>query len=84
MQSPYPGLRQWAFDTLSIPTMSAEMERLFSHARRMITVDRNRLKIEQLEAAPCMKHWLDVGIPSTEQRYSEDAILLWEGLAVTC
>jgi hypothetical protein len=61
-QSPHPNLRQWAFDTLSIPAMSAEMERLFAQARRMITVDRNRLKIEQLEASLCMKHWLDVGL----------------------
>jgi hypothetical protein len=74
MQSPHPGLRQWAFDTLSIPAMSAEMERLFAQARRMITVDRNRLKIEQLEASLCMKHWLDVGLLSTEQRYSGGAL----------
>jgi hypothetical protein len=63
-----PSLRQWAFDTLSIPAMSAEVERCFSQARRLITFDRNRLSSETLEVLLCYKHWLDVGI--LEQRYS--------------
>jgi hypothetical protein len=62
MQAPYPGLRPWAFDTLSIPATSAELERIFSQAKRTITVDRNRLKDESFEAAQCMKHWLDQDI----------------------
>jgi hypothetical protein len=73
MESPYPGLRQWAFDTLSVPAMSAEMERLFAQARRVITVDRNRLKTENLEVLLCMKHWLDADI-LPDQRSSEGTL----------
>ena len=57
-----PSLRQWAFDTLSVPAMSAEVERCFSQARRLITFDRNRLSSESLEVLLCYKHWLDTGI----------------------
>ena len=59
MESPFDLLRPWAFDTLSIPAMSAEMERCFSQASRIITVDRNRLSVDNLERLLCMKHWLD-------------------------
>ena len=59
MHSEFPSLRQWAFDVLSIPAMSAEVERVFSQARRLITVDRNRLGSEMVEQLACMKHWLD-------------------------
>ena len=62
MQSPFPGLRQWAFDTLSVPVMSAEVERVFSQARRLITQDRNRLGEDMVEALLCLKHWWDSGI----------------------
>jgi hypothetical protein len=55
-------LRQWAFDSLSVPAMSAEIERGFSQARRIITIDRNRMSTEALEASLCYKHWLDTGI----------------------
>jgi hypothetical protein len=61
-----PSLRQWAFDSLSVPAMSAEVERCFSQARRLITFDRNRLSSETLEVLLCYKHWIDVGI--LEQR----------------
>lgn len=59
MQCDYPRLRQWALDTLSVPAMSAEIERVFSQAKRLITVDRNRLSNDMIEASVCMKHWLD-------------------------
>lgn len=58
LQQPYPTLRQWAFDTLSIPATSAEIERVFSQARRLITDDRNSLSIENLEILLCFKHWM--------------------------
>ena len=61
-QYPVPSLRQWAFDTLSIPAMSAEIERVFSSSRRTITVDRNTLSNERFEALQCMKHWIDNGL----------------------
>ena len=57
-----PGLRQWAFDTLSIPAMSAELERVFSQARRTITDDRNRLLPESVEAVQCLKQWHNQGV----------------------
>ena len=33
----------WALDTLSIPAMSAECERVFSSAKKLITPERNAL-----------------------------------------
>jgi hypothetical protein len=59
MQCDYSGLRQWALDTLSVPAMSSEIERVFSQAKRLITSDRNRLSNDLVEASICMKHWLD-------------------------
>jgi hypothetical protein len=59
---PYPTLRQWAFDILSIPATSAEIERVFSQARRLITDDRNSLSIENLEILLCFKHWMKHGL----------------------
>src|ERR1700712_62374 len=68
MQCDYPELRQWAFDTLSIPAMSAELERIFSQAKRTITSDRNRLLAESFEESQCLKHWLDHGLFSLVAR----------------
>ena len=59
MDYPCPSLRQWAFDTLSIPAMSTEIERVFASSKRTITADRNSLSNESFEAIQCMKHWLD-------------------------
>jgi|SRR5882757_4839327 len=56
LQSDYPELRQWANDTLSIPAMSTELERIFSQSKRTITADRNRLAATTFEASQCMKH----------------------------
>ena len=68
MQCDYPELRQWAFDTLSVPAMSAELERIFSQAKRTITSDRNRLLAENFEESQCLKHWLDHGLFSLVDR----------------
>ena len=57
MNCEYPQLRQWAFDTLSIPAMSAELERVFSQSKRYFTDDRNRLAADQFEAVQCLKQW---------------------------
>ena len=59
MEYPSPSLRQWAFDILSIPAMSTEIERVFSSSKRTISIDRNSLSNESFEAIQCMKHWLD-------------------------
>jgi hypothetical protein len=46
---PWKGVRQQALDVLSIPAMSAEIERVFSDAKRLITPDRNRLLDSTIE-----------------------------------
>ena len=50
-----------ALDILSIPTISAEPERLFSGAKITITDRRNRLGIESIEAIECLKSWFSKG-----------------------
>jgi len=49
-----------ALDILSIPTMSADPERLFSGAKITITDRRNRLGIDTIEALECLKSWLGI------------------------
>jgi hypothetical protein len=63
-QCEYPQLRQWAFDTLSAPAMSAELERVFSQAKRFYPSDRNRLATEAFEAMMLLKQWSLQGIYS--------------------
>jgi hypothetical protein len=55
----FPTLRLLAFDILSIPAMSAECERVFSSAKKMITPDRNGLNSDIVEACECLKYWWD-------------------------
>lgn len=54
----YPNLSRMALDLLSIPAMSAEVERLFSSCKITITDRRNRIGIEAVEAIECLKSWL--------------------------
>ncbi len=49
-----------ALDILSIPTMSADPERLFSGAKITVSDRRNRLGIYTLEALECLKSWLKI------------------------
>jgi hypothetical protein len=42
-QEEFPVLSRMAFDILSIPGTSAEIERVFSAAGRLLTDDRNKL-----------------------------------------
>jgi hypothetical protein len=42
--------------------MSAEMERVFSSAKRLITQDRNRLSADEIEVLTLLKYWLDHNI----------------------
>jgi hypothetical protein len=46
-----------AFDILSVPSMSAELERSFSGSKDLITDDRNRLGEEIVNACQCLKQW---------------------------
>ena len=52
-----PQLRQQAFDLLSIPAMSAEVERVFSSAKRTISADRHRLNDNTIECLELLKYW---------------------------
>lgn len=61
-QSEYPVLYQMALDLFSIPGMSAECERVFSQAKKMITDERNRLSPETVEADQLQKQWLMRGL----------------------
>lgn len=54
----YPRLSKMALDLLSIPAMSAEVERLFSSANITITDRRNRIGVDAVEAIECLKSWL--------------------------
>ena len=57
----YPTLRQWAYDVLSMPAMSAELERVFSQAKTA-TTGRYSLGAATLEAELCLKHWVNDGL----------------------
>jgi hypothetical protein len=58
----YPSLHLYAFDTLAIPVMSAECERVFSSTKKLVTPERNRLAEEIIEASECLKNWWDRGL----------------------
>ena len=50
---------QVALDTLSIPVMSVECERVFSSAKKLLTLARNKLQEGIIEATECLKAWRD-------------------------
>lgn len=54
----YPNLSKLALDLLSIPAMSAEVERLFSSCKISITDRRNQIGIDSVEAIECLKSWM--------------------------
>jgi len=58
----FPTLYQDALDMLAIPAMSAECERVFSSAKKMITAERNQLAEDIIQACECLKSWWDNGI----------------------
>ena len=51
-----------AYDILSIPVMSAETERVFSGIKLMISLNRNRLEEDIIEAIECLNRWYRVGL----------------------
>ena len=56
-QNLWLGIKQHALDLLSIPAMSAELERVFSQAKRTITSDRNALDDHTIEILELMRYW---------------------------
>lgn len=67
-----PELRQMAFDLLSIPAMSAEVERTFSSAKRLLTPDRNALSVESLETYELLRNWWLRDIVLQSQNQAEE------------
>lgn len=57
----YPLVAQMAFDLFSIPAMSSECERVFSHSKLMITDHGHRLKEDVIEATQCLSNWIRQG-----------------------
>jgi hypothetical protein len=57
-----PLLHLYAFDTLAIPAMSTECERVFSSAKKLITPERSCLVPDIIEASECLKNWWDRGL----------------------
>jgi hypothetical protein len=56
-QRDFPNLAKMALNLLSIPSMAADAERLFSSAGYMINDRRNSLQIDTIEALECLKSW---------------------------
>jgi hypothetical protein len=78
-QQRYPRLSKMAIDILSVPSMSAEPERVFSGARRTISWDRCQLGSSTIEKGECMKSWIKSGITQsitlTATEQIEEALL---------
>jgi hypothetical protein len=59
----FPNLHRMALEILSISAMSAEVGRLFSQCKPIITDDRHSLEPDSIEALECVKsfyrQWLD-------------------------
>jgi hAT family C-terminal dimerisation region len=71
-QSDFPTLHLWALDTLAIPVMSAECERIFSCTKKLITPERNSLHEQIIKAPECLKNWWDQGLIQQQPSGSED------------
>ena len=71
----YPRLSRMALDIMTVPAMSAEVERLFSAVGLMVTPLRNRLDASTIGLIQTLRSWLKVGIID-----SLDGILLDDGL----
>jgi hypothetical protein len=67
-----PTLCLYASDTLAIPAMSAECERVFSSTKKLITPERNRLTEEIIEASECLKNWWERGLIQQLQHADSD------------
>ena len=70
----YPTLASMAYDLFSIPAMSAECERAFSLAKRLIADDRYNLKPDVIEADQCIKSWCKHGIVDGQAAFTNIAV----------
>ncbi|KAK6829327.1 restless-like transposase [Apiospora arundinis] len=62
MRDKYPRLSQMALDFLTIPPMSAEVERLFSSTGRMVTAQRTSLDAITVSVCQALRSWYRSGI----------------------
>ena len=60
-----------AIDILSIPSMSAEVERVFSGARRTISWERMRLGSERIENNECLKSFIRIRMKQDDEFIKE-------------
>ncbi|KAF4332544.1 restless-like transposase, partial [Fusarium beomiforme] len=58
----YPRLSRMAVDFMTVQPMSAECERLFSAAERMVTPLRNQLEASTIAICQVLRSWLQAGI----------------------
>jgi hypothetical protein len=58
----YPPLSLMALDFLTVPSMSAECERLFSAAKRMVTASRKNLDADVISLCQVLRSWYRAGI----------------------
>ena len=83
-----------AIDVLSAPVMSAESERVWSMAKKTISVDRRNLSSEMLEQSELQKSWIhhclveedfgsdsEAGNEEEEEEGKEEAIMALAALA---
>ena len=70
-QAIYPNLIKIALNLLSIPAMSAELERLFSSCKITVTDRRNKLSVKVIEALECLRSWYKVKAFELEEEIVE-------------
>src|SRR5271154_371371 len=58
----WPCLASLAFTVLSIPAMSAEVERVFNSTKMLVTERRSKLRVETIEANECLRSWIMQGL----------------------
>lgn len=61
-ETEFPRLARMARDIFSIPSMSAEVERLFSSVKHMLGPTRSNLSPDGIEAAECVRSWVKAGL----------------------
>lgn len=72
-ENPWPAVKQQVLDVLSIPSMFAELERVFSQAKLTITPTRNALSAETVEILELLRHWWVNNIITQQRGGSQQA-----------
>jgi hAT family C-terminal dimerisation region len=62
VNSGFTQLATMVLDLLSIPAMSAEIDRVFSSAKLTISPNRNRLGEDIIKATECLNRWYRIGL----------------------